>query len=108
VTGRLRVNKCSGREQMELILYTRLTSLAKPWSCKREKTKKQKKTTPWKQRNYMDRIARLVTAYSTFPGHPRRKTFCFVRVSENGQRSGMFVHKFCPSYSVLSVIMSLS
>lgn len=33
---------------------------------------------------------------------------CFIRVSENGQRCGMLVHKFCPSYSILSVLMSLS
>lgn len=56
----------------------------------------------------MGRIARLVIAYKHVPRTSRRKTFCLARVSENGQRSGMFVHKFSPSYSVLSVIMSLS
>lgn len=72
MTDRLKVSKYSGKEQMELFLFTKLISLAKPCSCKKTK--------------YMDATAGLITVYIRFPGLPSRKTSCAVRVSRNGQR----------------------
>lgn len=88
---------------MELFLYTKLISLAKSCSCKNKV-----KTKRWKQKkNIWIQLPGLLLPPASSQDVPAGR-LCFVRVSKNGGRPEMFVHKFCPSYSILSAVVSLS
>lgn len=88
---------------MELLLYTKLISLAKSCSCKNKVKKKILET----EKIIWIQLPGLLLPTASSQKVPAGR-LCFERVSKNGCRSEMFVHKFCPSYSILSAIASLS